>query len=182
MRAAVLIAIAACGGSTTTAPLAPPPVAQAPLPPPPPERTAEPAPPPPPPPVEAANLGTGAGQVGRPDPTEALGGERAGPTTSAGTPAITGPLDPLVVRRELARHYHDIVYCYSKRVEVDPVAAGRLVARIVISPDGTVKTATATGVHPDIETCVVERMKRWSFPTFASGVETVTFAFVLRPT
>jgi hypothetical protein len=42
--------------------------------------------------------------------------------------------------------------------------------------------AAAAGVHPEVETCVIARIKSWSFPTFTGDVMVISWPHTMQPT
>lgn len=64
----------------------------------------------------------------------------------------------------VARHTAAIQSCYQSEVRRTPELKGKLVVRFVITPQGTVESATvvsSTLNNPRVEKCVVSRILRW---------------------
>jgi len=106
-----------------------------------------------------------------------VGGGRAGmrgrtgsvPTVSIGQPNAQGDLDKAIIRRYIKRNIQKITYCYEKQLLVNPKLAGTVATQFFIAPSGQVASATATGVDPDVATCLAEVIKRIEFPRPKSG-------------
>lgn len=104
------------------------------------------------------------------------------PVVKFGQQTVTGPLDKEIVRRIVRRNANKIRYCYEKRLQVDPSAAGKLVVTFTITPNGTVATASAKGVHADVEDCVGHAFTQMEFPKPKDGGKVdVVYPFVFAP-
>jgi len=76
----------------------------------------------------------------------------------------TGSRDRDAVAAVVARHTSAIQFCYQREVRRHPNLRGKLVVRFAITPQGTIAGVTvisSTLNNPTIESCVVERIKRW---------------------
>ncbi len=76
----------------------------------------------------------------------------------------TGSRDRDLVAAVVARHTSAIQFCYQREVRRHPNLRGKLVVRFVITPQGTIAGVTvlsSTLSNPTVESCVVERIKRW---------------------
>ncbi len=98
-----------------------------------------------------------------------------------GVPTITGKLAAQVIQRAIRQHTNQIRYCYEKLLVQRADAAGVLTLEVVITPEGTVARAKATGVAPDLEACVSKHALSWVFPRPKAGIVKVTYplTFVL---
>jgi hypothetical protein len=56
------------------------------------------------------------------------------------------------------------VYCYERQLLAKPALAGVVSVQFLINSDGTVHSATAAGVDPDVATCVAGVIKAIEFP------------------
>lgn len=77
---------------------------------------------------------------------------------------VRGARDENLVRSILERQRNRIVYCYEKELAVTPGLAGRVTTDFTIRADGKVSTATAKGVHANVESCVATALKAILFP------------------
>jgi hypothetical protein len=76
----------------------------------------------------------------------------------------TGSRDRDAVAAVVARHTSTIQFCYQREIKRNPNLKGKLVVRFVITPQGTIESVTAiasTLNNPTVESCIVERIKRW---------------------
>jgi Ca-activated chloride channel family protein len=108
----------------------------------------------------------------------------AAPTiTFSGAPRVTGSLDSAIIKRYVKRRVAQIQYCYEKALLRTPALAGTLTTQFVISPDGLVAAATATGLgDKEVEACVAQTLKAIEFPRVeGGGTIQVNYPFVLRP-
>ncbi len=104
------------------------------------------------------------------------------PRMELGQPGVAGELDRNLVRRYIKRNRAKLGYCYEKALLVTPDLAGTVTARFVIGPGGTVTSVEASGVTPEVSTCVAEVLRAIEFPKPRGGgrVE-VTYPFDFRP-
>jgi hypothetical protein len=86
-----------------------------------------------------------------------------------GTVKTEGGLDKDVVRRYLRQRTAQLVYCYEKRLQVDPDARGTTVMTIVIDASGVVKSAKATGMTEDMTSCFEQAAATITFPKPTDG-------------
>jgi len=76
----------------------------------------------------------------------------------------TGSRDRDAVAAVVTRHNSAIQFCYQKEVRRNPNLKGKLVVRFVITPQGSiagVNIISSTLNNPAVESCIVERLKRW---------------------
>jgi len=76
----------------------------------------------------------------------------------------TGSRDRDAVAAVVTRHNSAIQFCYQKEVRRNPNLKGKLVVRFVITPQGSiagVNIISSTLNNPAIESCIIERLKRW---------------------
>jgi hypothetical protein len=77
-----------------------------------------------------------------------------------GTVMKDGKLEPLRAM---------ITYCYEKALVASPSLRGTVQVQFFIKPDGTVASAAASGVDPDVATCVANVIRSLAFPKPAGG-------------
>jgi len=99
------------------------------------------------------------------------------PTISIGVPTVTGDLDKALVRRYIKRNIQKLSYCYEKEVLAKPGLTGTLTASFGIGPDGKVTSPTATGVSPEVASCVTGVIATIVFPKPKSGSVQATYPF-----
>lgn len=88
-----------------------------------------------------------------------------GPTISLGQPTIgAGGLDPVIVRRYLKRNFQKLQYCYERALLAKPGLAGTVVVTFTVSAEGPVTKADATGVDPDVSSCMAMVIKDLELP------------------
>ena len=84
-----------------------------------------------------------------------------------GTPRCvieTGGLDKAIIRRYIRRELPKIQYCYEKQLLAKPGLAGEVEVEFMISPDGGVSAARASGVDDDVSSCVRGVIEGIQFP------------------
>ena len=123
--------------------------------------------------------GTGLGTIGTGSGTgSGYGAARprtALPQVTLGKLAVVGKLPADVIRRVVRGRINQLRYCYEKLLTTRPDLAGALTLELVITPEGDVGQAKATGVTPDLESCVTQSAIRWKFPKPKSGPVKVTY-------
>ena len=120
------------------------------------------------PPGDDAGSGGGSGQQSRV------------PTTSFGLPVAVGELDKLAIRRSIKPNLQKIQYCYEKQLLSRPALAGRVVVQFYILPSGRVASAAASGVDPEVASCVAGVIKAIAFPKPGHGGVAVVYPFMFR--
>lgn len=101
----------------------------------------------------------------------------------AGNASIRGSLSRDVIRRVVRRHHNEIRHCYENGLQSRPDLAGRVSARFVISPSGSVTAASVANSSigsQQVEQCIVSAVQRWSFPAPEGGIVSVTYPFMLQ--
>ncbi|MCA9619456.1 MAG: AgmX/PglI C-terminal domain-containing protein [Myxococcales bacterium] len=114
--------------------------------------------------------GRGSGRLGR--PTSVRLGD--------GNASVQGSLNKDIIRRIVRRHINQVRYCYERALAKNPALEGKVVAKFVISPTGTVTEATiGTGLDSEVDACILGVMKRMQFPVpDGGGVVKVSYPFV----
>jgi hypothetical protein len=105
------------------------------------------------------------------------------PTVRMGQPNSVGDLDKAIIRRYIKRNIAKIAYCYEKTLLAKPGIEGTVNTQFFITPKGDVAAANATGVDPEVATCVAGVIKAIEFPKpkGGGGVQ-VNYPFTFRPT
>jgi hypothetical protein len=104
------------------------------------------------------------------------------PTTRLGQPNAQGNLDKAVIRKVIKMSKTKIAGCYEKALAITPTLAGTVQVQFFVKPDGTVATATAAGISPEVADCVAAVIKSLAFPKpkGGGGVQ-VNYPFTMRP-
>lgn len=115
-----------------------------------------------------------------------LGGRegRGAPKVRSGTAAVKGSLSKEAIRRVVNRHRAEVKFCYERVLNKLPDLEGRVSVKFVISPSGAVissSVATSSLRNAEVESCIVGKVKTWSFPSpDGGGVVSVTYPFILQ--
>jgi hypothetical protein len=107
-----------------------------------------------------------------------------GPVVVLGQPVTSGPgeLDKAIVRRYLRRHMARMKYCYEKELLAKPALAGTVKASFTILEGGKTSDATASGVDPNVGTCVARVLDTIEFPKPRNGSSVnVSVTLTVRP-
>ncbi len=68
------------------------------------------------------------------------------------------------IQAVVASHSPAIEYCYQRAIKRDPNLKGKVVVRFVITPQGTVESATIvskSSTNAEVEDCILSRIRRW---------------------
>ena len=124
----------------------------------------------------------GVPDAGDPDDPGAARTPAVVPNVSIGQPSAVGDLDKAVIRRYIRRALPKITYCYEKVLLAKEGLQGTVTAQFFITPNGTVATSTASGLDPDVASCVAAVIKTIEFPEpkGGGGVQ-VNYPFTFRP-
>jgi hypothetical protein len=103
------------------------------------------------------------------------------PTTHIGQPNAQGDLDKSEIRKVVKNAKPKIASCYETALINAPSLAGTVQVQFFIKPDGTVATADASGISPEVATCVASVVKTLVFPKpkGGGGVQ-VVYPFTMR--
>lgn len=95
---------------------------------------------------------------------------------------VVGAIPKDAIHRVVRENWTAIRYCYETLLMQQPALEGRVVAKFKVGLDGTVSDATATGVHPQLETCVADKIRKFRFPKpdGAASVE-VSYPLTFKP-
>jgi hypothetical protein len=98
-----------------------------------------------------------------------------------GQPMAQGDLDKALIRKVVKGARTKVTYCYEKALVASPTLAGTVTVQFFIKPDGTVASVAASGVDPDVATCVGNVIKSLVFdkPKSGGGVQ-VVYPFTMR--
>ena len=101
-----------------------------------------------------------------------------------GNTTVVGGLSREVINRVIQKHYNEIKYCYEKELTHDPGLYGKITVLFVIEGTGRVGDAlvqqTTMSSEP-IESCVINHVKRWTFPApQGGGTVQVTYPYVFK--
>ncbi len=104
------------------------------------------------------------------------------PAVAMGQPNAMGDLDKAIIRRYVRGVKPKIAACYTKALATNPDLEGTVQTQFFITPTGSVATATASGVDPDVANCIGDVIKKIEFPKpkGGGGVQ-VNYPFTLRP-
>lgn len=98
-----------------------------------------------------------------------------------GSPTYSGSLDKNIIQRVIRSGMARIRYCFEKELLSNPSLSGRVTARFVIEPNGTVSQATAAGMGARMDTCVATVIRRLVFPAPPGGGRVVvSYPFVFN--
>jgi len=104
------------------------------------------------------------------------------PTVVIAQPTVMGSLDSSIIRRYIKRSTEKIRYCYEKELFHKPKLDGTVTATFTIGTAGTVTSSTATGLDPEVATCVAGVIKDIEFPRAQDGgVIQVNYPFNFHP-
>jgi len=103
------------------------------------------------------------------------------PTVSIGQPSSQGDLDKAIIRRYIKRNIQKIQYCYEKQLLAKPTLSGTVQTQFFITPNGTVASASGSGVDSEVSSCVADVIKSIEFPKpKGGGSVTVNYPFIFH--
>jgi hypothetical protein len=84
---------------------------------------------------------------------------------------VSAGFDVEVIKRALLRHRPVMTFCYENELQKNPSLKGKMALRFVIGPDGAVTSAepAESTVGPELEACVLGRIRRVAFPVLEGG-------------
>lgn len=99
---------------------------------------------------------------------------------------ILGPaLDASLIDGVIKRYYRQIKYCYQKQLQRDPSLGGKVTVKFTIAASGSVSKASvaaSTMGNATVDTCVVDRFRKMTFPKpKGGGIVVVKYPFVFSP-
>ena len=95
--------------------------------------------------------------------------------------STVGAIDKGVVRKVVRDNFEALRYCYEATLLANPDIAGTVLAKFTIQIDGTVHDVTASGVHPDVETCIATKVRGFRFPKPDGAKVEVAYPFTFKP-
>ena len=99
--------------------------------------------------------------------------------------ALDGDYDRELVRQVVRAHRAQLRFCYEDELTRHPELEGKIAARWVITGTGAVaesSVADSTLGDAEVERCLVERIRTWTFPRPKAGGEVVvTYPFLFKP-
>ncbi len=115
-------------------------------------------------------------------PGNASHGQRAQvPTVRIGDATQTGDLDRSIVRRYIRRKLPPIMHCYEKELAVKKDLAGTVDVDFTITSDGLVASSSATGMDPEVSSCIAAAIKSIEFPRPKGGGKVIVrYPFTFR--
>jgi hypothetical protein len=114
-------------------------------------------------------------------PGHGIGSRAVAPTISLGQITAQGDLDKAIVRRYIKRNLQRVLYCYEKQVRTTPAIAGTVETKFSIDGAGKVTSATSSGVHAAVASCITDVIQSVEFPKPKGGdVVQVSCPFVFR--
>jgi hypothetical protein len=94
------------------------------------------------------------------------------PNARTGREAHGNALSEKEIRRVVVGHMGSLRSCYQSEVKRNPSLAGTVTAKWEIQPAGhvtKVRLADSTLRNEHVEECIVREVRRWRFPSSASG-------------
>lgn len=113
--------------------------------------------------------------------------EASGPPTprnSRRNESNAGTLERDDVLRVIRENEREVEACYDRGLADDPSLAGDITVRFVVTPDGSVSSATIQSSTLDsgaVEACVRQAVGSWRFPAHSGDDVPVSFPFDFAP-
>ncbi len=130
-----------------------------------------------------ANTDTGSavpGVGGAPDPGQKGDsfGRGGGVLVLDGDFEAVGAIDKDTVRKVVKDNVTKLQTCYEQTLMANPNIAGTVTATFTVD-NGSVTNIKASGVHPDVELCVIKAVQLFKFPP--GGKVDVSYPFTFKP-
>ena len=90
-----------------------------------------------------------------------------------------GDIDKNAVKSTVKSNLAKLQTCYDRALLANPGIEGKVLATFKVAIDGTVREAKASGVHPDLESCVADVIKTLRFPAGTTEVA-VSYPFTFQ--
>ncbi len=116
----------------------------------------------------------GGGPIGRRGPAYL-------PTVKFGKATISGTYSAAVLTRGLKRYTAQTRYCYERQLNANPTLGGTVMLELTLTPEGGVAHAKATGLAPDLESCLGGAAIRWTFPKPSKGIVKISVPITYAP-
>jgi outer membrane biosynthesis protein TonB len=96
---------------------------------------------------------------------------------------VVGAIPKDAIHRVVRENFNSLRQCYEQLLMANPGLQGKVVAKFDVGIDGAVSAASAEGVHPDLETCVVAQVRKFKFPRpdGVKGDVQVIYPFTFKP-
>ena len=131
--------------------------------------------------------GPGIGPIGPgrgPGPGTNLRGHRIEDIVCKSCQVVSPGYDRDLVLKVVRRHQNEIRFCYESELSREPSLAGKVTVAWTIGATGLVELAqiAESGLGNEaVEACIVQRVKRWTFPEPSGGQEVaITFPWVFK--
>lgn len=99
-------------------------------------------------------------------------------------PPLPPGYDRDLVLKVVSRHQNEIRFCYESELPKAPDLSGKVTVAWVIGASGAVETAqiAESGLgNTNVESCIVQKVRRWTFPEPAGGqLVEITFPWVFQ--
>jgi hypothetical protein len=91
------------------------------------------------------------------------------PSLALGQPNAQGDLDKAIIRRYVKKDRDKLRDCYTKALVANSELEGTVMTQFFITPNGSVAQSTASGVDPEVSSCVAGVIKKIEFPKPRGG-------------
>jgi outer membrane biosynthesis protein TonB len=103
---------------------------------------------------------------------------------TSGPSVVQGALSKDLIGNVIKKHWSEIKYCYETELNKDPQLNGKVSMSFTIDSTGAVSqadVAETTMNNRNVESCIVNRVRRWMFPEPRGGGEViVTYPWIFR--
>lgn len=99
---------------------------------------------------------------------------------------VSGGLDKEVIAQYIKSQLGQILYCYERQLSANPNLYGKVSVKFTIGPSGGVETqkvSDTTLKSSSVESCILNKISYWKFPTPQGGTRVVvTYPFLFKST
>jgi len=96
---------------------------------------------------------------------------------------VLGSLSREAIRRVVRRNLRQVRFCYEQGLQQNPSIEGRVTIAWTIDPNGRVQSSNVAGSslgNGEVESCIANAVRRWSFPAPEGGPVGVNYPFMLQ--
>ncbi len=96
---------------------------------------------------------------------------------------VLGGLSREAIRRVVRRNLRQVRFCYEQGLQQNPSIEGRVTISWTIDPTGRVQHSAVAGSslgNGEVESCIANAVRRWSFPQPEGGPVGVNYPFMLQ--
>ena len=125
---------------------------------------------------------TGGGGTGGTGVKEVAVKKTRPPSAVPQDPIVMGSLDKSLIDKVVRSKQSLIKYCYERELTKNPTLAGKITVKFTIGKDGSVSTASGSGLNATADKCIIDKFYQMKFPEpQGGGIVIVNYPFTFSP-